>query len=129
MPTEEGAYVDEKGRTRWRRNDEIAEKLTDLYDFLVIGGYEESHARRYNQLAYAISRHPELIDALHAADSLGEIPGIGCTVATIIGEYVERGTCGKFEEFAEGTKTMTNVSAVDVFRRGTRERWADMVDE
>lgn len=103
MPTEEGAYVDEKGRTRWRRNDEIAEKLTDLYDFLVIGGYEESHARRYNQLAYAISRHPELIDALHAADRLGEIPGIGGTVATIIGEYVERGTCGKFEEFAEGT--------------------------
>ena len=25
MPNEEGAYVDEKGRTRWRRNDEIAE--------------------------------------------------------------------------------------------------------
>ena len=46
MPTLEGAYVDEKGRTRWRRNDEIAEKLTELYAFLVIGGYEETHARR-----------------------------------------------------------------------------------
>ena len=103
MPTEEGAYIDEKGRTRWRRNDEIAEKLTDLYDFLVIGGYEETHARRYNQLAYTLSRHPESIDALHAEDRLGEIPGIGGTVATIIGEYVETGTCGKFEEFAEDT--------------------------
>ena len=103
MPTQEGAYIDEKGRTRWRRNDEIAEKLTELYDFLVIGGYEETHARRYHQLAYAVSRHPELIDALHAEDRLGEIPGIGGTVAAIIGEYVERGTCGKFEEFAEST--------------------------
>ena len=34
MPTEEGAYIDEKGRTRWRRNNEIAEKLTQLVDYL-----------------------------------------------------------------------------------------------
>jgi hypothetical protein len=37
MSTEEGAYIDERGRTRWCRNNEIAAKLTDLYDFLVQG--------------------------------------------------------------------------------------------
>ena len=105
MPTQKEAYVDEKGRTRWRRNDEIAKKLTELHDFLIIGGYEESHARRYNQLAYAISRHPESIDALYVSGRLNEIPGIGGTVAGIIGEYLERGTCVKFEEFAESTPT------------------------
>jgi DNA polymerase (family 10) len=105
MPTNEAVYIDERGRTRWRRNDAIGDKLTELYNFLVIGGYPEAHAKRYNQLAYAISRHPECIDALHAENRLGEIPGIGGTVAGIIGEYVERGTCGKFEEFARETPT------------------------
>ena len=105
MPTNEDVYIDERGRTRWRRNDAIAEKLGELYNFLVIGGYPEAHAKRYNQLAYSISRHPESIDALHAEDRLSEIPGIGGTVAGIIGEYVERGSCSKFEEFAEETPT------------------------
>ena len=64
------SYIDAKGRHRWRCNDQIAEKLNQLHDLLVIGGYEESHARRYPQLAYAISRHPESILMLHEEDRL-----------------------------------------------------------
>ena len=119
MPTNEAVYIDERGRTRWRRNDAIADKLTELYNFLVIGGYPEAHAKRYNQLAYAISRHPECIDSLRAEDRLSEIPGIGGTVAGIIGEYLERGTCSKFEEFAEETPTSV-LELTDIPRLGAK---------
>ncbi len=113
MAKQDEAYVDEKGRTRWRRNDEVGEYLKQLYDFLVIGGYEETHARRYPQLAYTISRHPELIDQLNAEDRLSEIQGIGGIVAQIIGEYLETGTSGKMEEFAESTpKTVLELTAI-----------------
>ncbi len=91
------SYIDQKGRTRWQRNDEIAEKLKELADFLVIGGYDESHAARYPRLAYAISRHPESIVHLHHQGRLSEIPGVGGTIATIIGELIETGTCHKME--------------------------------
>ncbi len=101
MAKQDQAYVDEKGRPRWRRNDQVAEYLKQLYDFLVIGGYEETHARRYPQLAYTISRHPGLIDQLHAEGRLAEIQGIGGVVAQIIGEFIETGSSGKMEEFAE----------------------------
>ena len=94
MAKQDQAYVDEKGRTRWRRNDQVAEYLKQLYDFLVIGGYEETHARRYPQLAYTISRHPGLIDQLHAEGRLAEIQGIGGVVAQIIGECIET-VCGE----------------------------------
>lgn len=103
MPTEENAYVDEKGRTRWRQNDALADKLAELHDFLVIGGYPETHAARYRQLARFISRHPERIDLIHAAGRLADIAGIGVSVAAVIGEYVDTGTSTKFEEFAETT--------------------------
>ena len=55
----EESYIDEKGRLRWHCNDRLAEQLKQLYDFLVIGNYEESHASRYPRLAHTISRHPE----------------------------------------------------------------------
>ena len=95
------SYTDAKGRLRWRRNDEIAEKLKQLYDILVIGGYDESHAKRYPQLAHTLSRHPESVDELHREGRLTEIPGIGGIVAGIIGEFLETGTCTKLEGFTK----------------------------
>ena len=95
------SYTDAKGRRRWRRNDEIAEKLKQLYDILVIGGYPESHATRYPQLAHTISRYPEPIDRLHEEGRLTEIPGIGGIVSGIIGEFLETGTCTKLEKFTD----------------------------
>lgn len=91
----EGPYTDKKGRTRWRENDRLAERLKELYDLLVVGGYEESHAARYPKLAYVISRHPEPVADLHRAGRLRELPGVGATVEEILAELIDTGTCAK----------------------------------
>src|SRR3569833_2530345 len=98
---EDSSYGDEKGRTRWRRNDEIGGRLMELGEFLVIGGYEESHAARYPKLAHAVSRYPESVVAMHREDRLRQIPGIGETIAGIVGEILDTGACRKIEEWAE----------------------------
>lgn len=103
MTTEDGSYTDAKGRLRWRVNDELAGRLSELADFLVVGGYDESHAARYPRLAYTISRMSVPITTLCREQRLDEIPGVGDTVATIISQLVEAGTCDKFEEWAETT--------------------------
>jgi DNA polymerase (family 10) len=97
------SYTDEKGRTRWRRNDWLAQKLNELHDLLVISGYDPSHAARYPKLAYAISRMPVSIDALAAQDRLDEIPGIGDTVEKIVRQTLMTGTSDKFDECAATT--------------------------
>ena len=96
-------YVDEKGRRRWRRNDEIADKLRDLHDFLVIGGYDEVHASRYPRLALAISRSPQSIETLAAEGRLREFPGIAGVIEDIVQELIDRGTCKKFEDWSRTT--------------------------
>ncbi len=95
-------YTDEKGRTRWRRNDEIGEKLKELHDLLVIGGYPPDHAARYPKLAYTISRHAESIDEIHASGRLRELPGVAKTVEGILAELIETGDCAKMREPSEG---------------------------
>lgn len=99
----EATYVDAKGRRRWHKNDWVAAELKKLGDFLIIGGYEESHALRYGRLAHAISRYPESVETLHSEGRLEEIPGVGRTVATIIAEYLETGSCAKKNEWAKQT--------------------------
>ena len=91
-------YTDTKGRTRWRCNDELADKLKELYDFLVIGNYEESHAARYPRLAHAISRHPESVLELKKSGRLTELPGVSAVIAGIISELLETGSCRKMDE-------------------------------
>ena len=91
------SYTDHKGRTRWRSNDELAEKLKDLYDFLVIGNYEESHAARYPRLAHVISRYPESILVMKQEGRLTSISGVSQTIERIISELLETGSCAKFE--------------------------------
>lgn len=108
------SYKDAKGRTRWRRNDEIAAKLKDLHDVLVIGGYEELHARRYPQLAYTISRHPESILKMHKEGRLAQVPGVSMTIAGIIGEFIETGTCEKLEQWTRHTpRTVLELTAIE----------------
>lgn len=112
-PKGDTSYIDQKGRTRWQRNDEIAKKLQQLHAILIIGGYEESHATRYSRLAYTISRHPESVETLHREKRLLTISGVGDTIAEIIGEFIETGTCTKLEEFAEHTpKTVVELTAL-----------------
>jgi DNA polymerase (family X) len=100
---QDSSYVDAKGRTRWRKNDWVAAELKQLGDFLVIGGYEESHALRYGRLAHTISRYPESVETLRAEGRLQEIPGVGETVASMIVEYLETGSCAKKNEWAKRT--------------------------
>ncbi|MEO1526491.1 MAG: helix-hairpin-helix domain-containing protein [Planctomycetota bacterium] len=91
-------YTDQKGRTRWRCNDAIAEKLKELYDFLVIGNYEESHAARYPRLAHTLSRHPESVLAMRDEGRLKSLPGVSEIIEQILLELLETGTCRKMDE-------------------------------
>ena len=94
---EDESYVDQKGRLRWRCNDELGDKLKQLYDFLVIGDYEESHAARYPRLAHAISRYPESVLVLRDETRLHEIPGVSIIISAIIAQILESGSCRKME--------------------------------
>jgi len=107
------SYVDQKGRLRWRLNDEIGERLKQLGDFLIIGGYEESHAQRYGKLAHTISRYPESVARLHEEGRLKEIPGVGGTIAEIISELIKTGTCAKMEDWAKRVpKSVLELTAI-----------------
>jgi len=99
----EPTYRDAKGRLRWHVNDWLGGRLETLAHFLVIGGYEESHATRYPKLAYLISRYPESIMTIHREGRLGELPGVGGTVGSIIGEFLDTGTCEKWREWSRST--------------------------
>lgn len=114
LPMETDTFtLDEKGRTRWKRNEEIAEKLKQLGDFLIIGGYEESHATRYGRLAYTISRYPLSVVDLYQEGRLNAIEGIGDTIAGIVGELLETGTCRKWTQWARHTPpTVLELTAI-----------------
>ncbi len=84
-------------------NIELSTKLKDLRDFLIIAGYEESHATRYTQIARFIEKMPEPIETVVAEGRLTEIPGVGKLVATYIREILATGVSSKqkdWEEFA-----------------------------
>ena len=107
------SYIDAKGRTRWQRNDWLAERLVELGDFLIIGGYEESHAVVYKRLSYTISRYPKSVETLLGVGRLAEIPDVGPTIAALIEEFLLTGTCGKREEWAEQhPPSLLEVSAI-----------------
>ena len=91
-------YIDEKGRVRWRRNDDLAERLKRLHAFLVIGNYEESHAARYPRLAHVISRHPESIVQMKDDGRLSSLAGVWKVVEQIITELLETGSCTKMDQ-------------------------------
>ncbi|MDE0313579.1 MAG: helix-hairpin-helix domain-containing protein [Candidatus Poribacteria bacterium] len=94
-------YTDEKGRTRWHVNDEIALRLLELHTFLIIADYPEDHASRYPRLAHSISRFPESIaDLVDQGRLIEEIGGVGEIVETIITEYLQTGTCSKVQDYA-----------------------------
>ena len=109
----DASYVDAKGRLRWHRNDKVAAQIKQLGDFLIIGGYEESHAKRYGKLAHTISRYPRSVVQLHKEGHLNEIPGVGGTIAEIIAEFLRTGTCSKMEQWAEHTpRTVLELTAI-----------------
>jgi len=82
-------------------NSELADKLRDLRDFLIIAGYEESHATRYTQIARYIEKLSEPIEAINREKRLGEIPGVGKLVAQYIREIIETGVSSKQKEWEQ----------------------------
>lgn len=80
-------------------NSELAQKLRDLRDFLIIAGYEESHATRYTQIARYIEKMPEDVETLRREARLKEIPGVGPLIQTYIKEILEDGVSSKQREW------------------------------
>jgi DNA polymerase (family 10) len=76
-------------------NLEMANRLRDLRDFLIIAGYEESHATRYTQIARTIEKMPEPIMELHVEHRLTEIPQVGKLIAQYMKEIIRDGVSSK----------------------------------
>jgi len=109
-------YTDDKGRTRWVRNDQIAAVVKQLGEFLIIGGYPEQHASRYAQLANRISRWPDCIDALAESAQLESIPGVGGVITGYLIEIIGTGTTTKFDDDQYGTpppRTVLELTAIE----------------
>ena len=114
-------YRDEKGRTRWIRNDEIAATVKQLGDFLIIGGYPEDHAKRYAQIAHTVSRWPESIDTLAVDDRLNEIPGVGGVITGYLQDIIATGTTDKFDDDQYGKPPPRSVlELTDIERLGAK---------
>ena len=80
-------------------NSEFAAKLRDLRDFLIIAGYEESHATRYTQIARYIEKMPEAIEDLYREHRFTDIPGVGKLVIQYMREIMQDGVSSKQVEF------------------------------
>lgn len=80
-------------------NKELADKLRDLYAYLVIVGYDPSHATRYPQIARSIEKLSEPVEVLLKEKRLEEIPKVGKLIAMYIRELMETGTCSKIKDF------------------------------
>lgn len=76
-------------------NDELAQALRDLRDFLIIAGYEEGHATRYTHIARAVEKWPEPVVKTRREGRLKEIPGVGPTIQVYIKELLEDGVTSK----------------------------------
>ncbi|CAN5699747.1 hypothetical protein BH11ARM2_BH11ARM2_06440 [soil metagenome] len=76
-------------------NAELAQKLRDLRDFLIIAGYEESHATRYSHISRHIEKMPEEVEVMRREGRLKEIPGVGGLITTYIKEILEDGVSSK----------------------------------
>lgn len=97
----------------------MAGRLRDLRDFLIIAGYEESHATRYTQIARYIEKLPEPVVQLQREGRLEEIPGVGKLIKLYIKEILETGVSSKQKEW-EGEAPFTVVELVRVPGLGPR---------
>lgn len=80
-------------------NAELAQALRDLRDFLIIAGYEESHALRYTHIARAIDKLPEPVEQIRREGRLRDIPGVGPLIQTYIKEILDTGVSSKQQEW------------------------------
>ena len=76
-------------------NLELAQKLRNLRDYLIIAGYEESHATRYTHISRAIEKMPEEVEVMRREGRLQDIPQVGSLIALYIKEILEDGISSK----------------------------------
>lgn len=81
------------------KNSEVAELLYEIADFLEIKGVQWK-PRAYRRAARSIETHSEPIEDVFDKGDLGEIPGIGESIADKIAEYMETGRI----EYLEGLR-------------------------
>jgi len=72
-----------------------------MRDFLIIAGYEESHATRYTMIARHIEKLPESVEQMRREGRLDEIPGVGKLIKLYIKEFIETGTSSKIKEWED----------------------------
>ena len=114
-------YKDQKGRVRWHRNDEIADKVKKLGEYLIIGGYPEAHAKRYGQIAHTISRWPDSVEALAQAGNLNSLPGVGGIITGYLDEIIKTGTTAKYQDNQYGEPPpMSVLELTDIERLGPK---------
>lgn len=115
------SYKDYKGRTRWRRNDEVGARVKQLGEYLIIGGYPEEHAKRYGQLAHTISRWPESVDDLAKNNTLNTLPGVGGVITDYLDEIIKTGTTEKFNDDQYGPPPpLTVLELTEIDRMGAK---------
>lgn len=94
-------------------NAELAQKLRDLRDFLIIAGYEPSHATRYTTIARTIEKMPEPVEDLRREGRLTEIPQVGKLIALYIKEILETGVSSKQKDW-EGQSPISVLELVRI---------------
>ena len=100
-------------------NAELANKLRDLRDYLIVAGYEESHAFRYTNIARYIEKMPEDVNVLRREARLEEIPGVGKLIKLYIKEILDDGISSKQKDW-ESTAPYSVLELVRIPGLGTK---------
>lgn len=101
FPLDDTPVTDGDGKTQWKGNLEIADKLRRLADYLVIGGMEELKVAHFRRVADTIAHWPESMEAMRHEGRLRKIPRIGTTIQHMLQQYVDTGTCDKWTEWSQ----------------------------
>jgi DNA polymerase (family 10) len=81
-------------------NSEVAEVLNEIGEIYAATG-DPFRSRAFRTAAQRIASLTEDIRDVHAEGRLMEIPGVGRSIASIVEEYLESGSCALLEELRE----------------------------
>lgn len=82
-------------------NREISLHLQQIADLMEIIGESRHRSQAYRRAANAVRYYPEPVAELVSASRLQEIPGVGKTLADVIGELVQSGRSPLLDELQE----------------------------
>jgi len=97
-----------------------------MRDFLIIAGYDESHATRYTHISRHIEKMTEDATELCREGRLSEIPGVGGLIKQYLKELIETGTTSKIADFLPVTPwSVTELTAIPGIGPKTAKSWFD----